>query len=369
MKTTLKTTALAILVALGATACLSNSGGGGSKEQPKPIQPTNPTQPTNPDQSNGSNGQNDTNNSSNGKTTPPSKDESDKGKKGDDSSKDDKDNNGGENQKPQPEDKNKIAEITVVTPEGYEYKSASEVNGVSWRVINLAVDDEAQKDNIFNISSGHKLDAKINLDELSENELTAKQAETTLGKNKINYAFVNQPYSSYGILTTETQDKSVAFVSGYEPDNKTIDKLTEGEAKYNGNVLATISTNKNDESISDTSVPTPVFSQPQYDGKVELTLKIDHNNEDEPYVVSGKIDSKLLNKTITLADTKEVSDLGRFNGNAEVNGVTGLYAGQFTGKEHSESVGIVKITDQSGKLGAVDGKAITGYQAAFGATK
>ena len=39
MKPTFKTTALAILVSLGATACLSNSGNSSAK--PTPVQPQN----------------------------------------------------------------------------------------------------------------------------------------------------------------------------------------------------------------------------------------------------------------------------------------------------------------------------------------
>ena len=52
MKPTFKTTALAILVSLGATACLSTSSS--NNQQPKQVQPTNPNSQSKPNVQNNS---------------------------------------------------------------------------------------------------------------------------------------------------------------------------------------------------------------------------------------------------------------------------------------------------------------------------
>lgn len=189
---------------------------------------------------------------------------------------------------------------------------------------------------------------------------------------KINYLYVNQPYSSYGALFTDQNDShlfSVHLSAGqngenargeayaeygvFSNDSKWNDNLV-GDATYTGQAIARIIRHINDEETA---------TLPQFDGDVTLKLHLSENWENSR--LSGDIQSKSLGK-ITLNESKitpasYINSNLRFAEEATVEGQAdfeGDYHVDFTGPNLEDAVGSVELESDELK-----------YNAVFGATK
>lgn len=204
--------------------------------------------------------------------------------------------------------------------------------------------------------------------------------------NKINYLYVNQPYSSYGALFTDANNSNLFHVqlstgrdggriisegeSGasyaeygvYTLNGQTAkwnDGLV-GDAVYQGNVIARIEKQIDDESV--------VFA-PQVDGDVTLNLHLDNNWTDSK--LSGKVNSTTIGEIkleeSKLAPATYLADHIGFNGEAKANNsLEGFYSVEFAGPKLNDAVGSIELENETDDINNND---ITKYNAVFGAVK
>lgn len=329
MKPTFKTTALAILVSLGATACLSNSDN--SPAKPTPVQPQNSSD---------------------------------------------------------------APAITVATPEGYNYEEASKTsNGTKWRTVDLSNPVPADNSSVSNerfgttilTSESLKGGGNLDLNKISANKLGFHEGTTTLNNNEIEYTVVNQPYSSYGIVTGQLEAPEMraaetlggkgvmAFYSGYSSDDINWFGVARGGKKkvtYQGDVMATVTLVK----LNERGTYNHTIKKFNNDGKVNITLDLSKLLNDEKEIdFSGEITSKVLDGKIQLNyDRMTYQDSKIKDGKAIYNSdLEGKFELGFYGKSgFSDIAGGVTIYSNprspNGSLGSIDGKEINSYEAVFG---
>lgn len=180
------------------------------------------------------------------------------------------------------------------------------------------------------------------------------------GKNQINYMFVNQPYSSYGILMTNETDMAerdfTRFAIAVYPDNYFVSP--KGTAKYKGEVLARFETVLTDYSKpADERVSRHTVYQK--DGTVELTANFDRKR------ISGYLNSDAIGQ-VRLSET----DLPyrHYKGKTLENTTLeqGEYKGDFSYNDQ-DTVGHIDIKLKEVKTGDIEKEG--SYHAVFGATK
>ncbi len=329
MKPTFKTTALAILVSLGATACLSNSDN--SPAKPTPVQPQNSSD---------------------------------------------------------------APAITVATPDGYNYEEASKTSdGKNWRTVDLSNPVPADNSSVSNerfgttilTSDSLKGGGNLDLNKISDNKLGFHEGTTTLNNNEIEYTVVNQPYSSYGIVTGQLEAPEMraaetlggkgvmAFYSGYSSDDIDWFGVARGGKKkvtYQGDVMATVTLVK----LNERGTYDHTIKKFNNDGKVNITLDLSKLlNHEKEIDFSGEIISKVLDGKIQLNyDRMTYQDSKIKDGKAIYNSdLEGKFELGFYGKSgFSDIAGGVTIYSNprspNGSLGSIDGKEINSYEAVFG---
>ena len=314
---------------------------------------------------------------------------------------------------------------TVPTPTtGTDFNSTKTVHGKEWRYIDIAkakdswgpvngeytYEPESLSTLPPNVNGG--LGAGIvNFNKLSGNKLGKFSGKATdqdyvvfdeAARNGMNYMFVNQPYSTYGVLYTPTAEdpkrlatRHVAFVRVNEDGSKFT-----GNATYKGGVIAQIGAyERKADGWSEGEKDDITYDRKEMikdDGSVTVNVKM--NGTTGKPMMDGVINSKAIGQ-IKLG-TQEVLDQSAHIGypdpviirknNHEARGVavhaktTGQYAATFGGKNYSEVVGIVGLekfvshgtidkNDHTEGLGEIKegGKTyvIEKYQATFGAKK
>ena len=317
---------------------------------------------------------------------------------------------------------------TVPTPTtGTDFNSTKTVHGKEWRYIDIAKSKSTSgpsEGEYTYPADANSADAPyvngglgagiVNFNKLSGNQLGKFSGKATdqdyvidyeAAKNGMNYLFVNQPYSTYGVLYTPTERyperfaaRHVAFVRVNEDGSK-----FPGHATYKGGVIAQISTYerraspwledqdeisfdkketiKDDGSVTVNVKMNATIGKPTMDGvinsktigQIKLTA-----NEVEDRTMSIGAPNPIVPPTI-LEMNKHVA-----KGSAVHAGGTGVYGATFGGKNYSEVVGIVGLekfvshgtidkNDHTEGLGEIKegGKTyvIEKYQATFGAKK
>ncbi len=320
---------------------------------------------------------------------------------------------------------------TVPTPTTKtDFNSTKTTHGKEWRYIDIAknisndgphndeyvyspyVNSSVHMPNV-NVSSGSGV---VNFNKLSGNQLGKFSGKATdqdyvidqeAARNGMNYLFVNQPYSTYGVLyttnserPTELVTRPVAFVRVNEDESKFT-----GNATYKGGVIAQISAYERTASTWGWSEDKDEISWDQKDfikddGSVTINVKM--NGTTEKPTMDGVINSKTIGQIKLTAN--EVQDKTTYIGaknpivpqivlsknKHEVIGkavharATGDYGATFGGKNYSEVVGIVGVNkhihkgtveraDHSQGLAEIKegGKTyvVEEYQATFGAKK
>lgn len=209
----------------------------------------------------------------------------------------------------------------------------------------------------------------------------------------INYLYINNPYSTYGVLFTNGYYDQKFFYQGIDSRNygnlytnvndtselNYIDSL-KGNVTYKGNVIASIT-----RGIKDTREGT-ITEAPKVDGTITLDAYFGD------FAAENSIKGQLVSNTVGTVDllqTRQGTNLS-FKGRAQQlddnnqnklgnNIYLNYYSGEFVGKEANDVVGEVNFrydTDQT-KLGVNDNykadkdgnNPIVEYNAVFGATK
>lgn len=314
---------------------------------------------------------------------------------------------------------------TVPTPTtGTDFNSTKIVHGKEWRYIDMGKNKDPwgpingeytyAPESLSNLPPHVNLpdgSGIVNFNKLSGNKLGKFSGKATdqdyvvfdeAARNGMNYMFVNQPYSTYGVLYTPTAEdpkrlatRHVAFVRVNEDGSKFT-----GNATYKGGVIAQIGAyerkaNEWYEGEKD-DITYDRKEMIKDDGSVTVNVKM--NGTTGKPMMDGVINSKSIGQ-IKLG-TQEVLDQSAHIGypepvivrknNHEARGVavhaktTGQYAATFGGKNYSEVVGIVGLekfvshstidkNDHTEGLGEIKegGKTyvIEKYQATFGAKK
>ena len=320
---------------------------------------------------------------------------------------------------------NKPVPPTVPTPTtGTDFNSTKTVHGKEWRYIDMGKNKDPwgpsngeytyAPESLSNLPPHVNLpdgSGVVNFNKLSGNKLGKFSGKATdqdyvvfdeAARNGMNYMFVNQPYSTYGVLYTPTAEdpkrlatRHVAFVRVNEDGSKFT-----GNATYKGGVIAQIGAyerkaNEWYEGEKD-DITYDRKEMIKDDGSVTVNVKM--NGTTGKPMMDGVINSKSIGQ-IKLG-TQEVLDQSAHIGypepvivrknNHEARGVavhaktTGQYAATFGGKNYSEVVGIVGLekfvshstidkNDHTEGLGEIKegGKTyvIEKYQATFGAKK
>ena len=320
---------------------------------------------------------------------------------------------------------NKPVPPTVPTPTtGTDFNSTKTVHGKEWRYIDMGKNKDPwgpsngeytyAPESLSNLPPHVNLpdgSGVVNFNKLSGNKLGKFSGKATdqdyvvfdeAARNGMNYMFVNQPYSTYGVLYTPTAEdpkrlatRHVAFVRVNEDGSKFT-----GNATYKGGVIAQIGAyERKADGWSEGEKDDITYDRKEMikdDGSVTVNVKM--NGTTGKPMMDGVINSKAIGQ-IKLG-TQEVLDQSAHIGypdpviirknNHEARGVavhaktTGQYAATFGGKNYSEVVGIVGLekfvshstidkNDHTEGLGEIKegGKTyvIEKYQATFGAKK
>ena len=320
-----------------------------------------------------------------------------------------------------------IVPPTVPTPTtGTDFNSTKTAHGKEWRAKNISNDGPHNDEYVYspyvnssvhmpavNVSSGSGV---VNFNKLSGNQLGKFSGKATdqdyviddeAARNGLNYLFVNQPYSTYGVLyttnserPTELVTRPVAFVRVNEDESKFT-----GNATYKGGVIAQISAYERTASTWGWSEDKDEIGWDRKDfikddGSVTINVKM--NGTTEKPTMDGVINSKTIGQIKLTAN--EVQDKTTYIGaknpivpqivlsknKHEVIGkavharATGDYGATFGGKNYSEVVGIVGVNKHIHKgtverndhsQGLVEIKeggktyVVEEYQATFGAKK
>lgn len=323
MKPTFKTTALAILVSLGATACLSNSDN--SPAKPTPVQPQNSSDAP-------------------------------------------------------------AITVATPEGYNYEEASKTS-NGTKWRTVDLnntASDNNPSGSNerfgINIVGSDSLVAGTLDLNDISGNKLGSHEGKKTINNTEVTYDVVNLPYASYGMATTEVDPdprnrareskehvKYVLYYGGfYLPQS---DSVSSGHADSNSSKLITYEGNVK-AMVKD--YQGEVITYNKNDGVIKLTL--DWTGYDSGLTkeidFTGEMSSKLLGRTMKLKnDFISYQDYHKVRGDvvADNTDIKGKFNLEFYG---SDFVGETTIYSNprsvNGDLGSIDGKKISSYEAVFG---
>ena len=224
-------------------------------------------------------------------------------------------------------------------------------------------------------------------------------------KNGMNYLFVNQPYSTYGVLYTPKAENPEKFATrhvAFVRVNEDGSKFT-GNATYKGGVIAHITSYERTASpwLEDKDqISSDKKETIKDDGSVTVNVKM--NGTTGKPMMDGVINSKtvgqikltaneIVDKTTYIGVPNTVvpqkvleKNKHAVDGKAVHAGATGEYAATFGGKNYSEVVGVVGINKyvHSGLIDKTDhteglteikegGKTyvVEEYQASFGAKK
>lgn len=381
MKPTFKTTAVAILVALGVTACNGSKGGDNSAAPSNQDQPVNPQPEVKPQ--------------------PEAKPQPQPGAKPQPQPE----------AKPQPQPEAKPQSQPEAKPQPqpevqpqYNFeanKLASD--GKEWRVAQLEKGVIFPSSRFTGVNTvGDYLaggSGVINFNKLSSDKLgtfsgKAKDDTYIVGdkvqSEGISYIFKNQPYSTYGILygiNGFTQNDVykfglvqtkplIAIGENYGVENGQLvyksntleNNLQKGGITYKGDIFAKITTMENMDS--------EVRHQVKQDGSVvlEAYLNADNNNK---AMAKGVINSDTLGE-IKLLNT-EIS-LNGITGKTAYKDNVGQYNAQFGGVDFNDMVGEAELSfyekykyvdreKNFEKAPVVNGNKVVGYEAVFGGTK
>ncbi|WP_118776514.1 hypothetical protein [Haemophilus haemolyticus] len=331
MKPTFKTTALAILVSLGATACLSNSGNSSAK--PTPVQPQNSSDAP-------------------------------------------------------------AITVATPEGYNYEEASKTS-NGTKWRTLDLSNPVSADNSSVSNERSGINMvgsdslmNGKLDFNEISGNKLGSYEGKKTINNKEVTYDVVNLPYASYGMVTGEVEPDSMVraselkhhvkyilyFGGAYLPRSEGADWGSFGRQMgnkskftYEGNVKAMVKDSQGE-----------VIAYNKNDGVIKLTVDQSKflSGDEKQLDFTGEMSSKLLGRTIQLKNNK--SDDVMFYNDYKVTGdvvyntdTDGRFKLGFYGKGgFTDVVGEATIYSNprspNGDLGSIDGKKISSYEAVFG---
>ena len=327
MKPTFKTTALAILVSLGATACLSNSGNSSAK--PTPVQPQNSSDAP-------------------------------------------------------------AITVATPEGYNYEEASKTS-NGTKWRTLDLSNPVSADNSSVSNERSGINMvgsdslmNGKLDFNEISGNKLGSYEGKKTINNKEVTYDVVNLPYASYGMVTSEVDPDPMVraseskehvryvlyFGGAYLPqsDGPALGTVAGGkQLTYEGNVKAMVKDSQGE-----------VIAYNKNDGVIKLTVDQSKflSGDEKQLDFTGEMSSKLLGRTIQLKNNK--SDDVMFYNDYKVTGdvvyntdTDGRFKLGFYGKGgFTDVVGEATIYSNprspNGDLGSIDGKKISSYEAVFG---
>ena len=314
MKPTLKTTALAMCIALSLTACKSTSNSGDAR--PTPVQP--------------------------------------EAAKAEAAAKE---------------------EATKPAASSYNYEKESTLEDhTEWRTSNVK-HDKVQNTLSSTFDNSSK---SFNLNALSKNQLGKHEGTIDANgyvlsayngpkplKGELKYDFVNQPYSSYGVVySSEERNGNHDFEKLFYlavVDGKSSDLVN---ATYNGKVFAKVKlSNSDEERYARTTIGE--------DGDVTLNVQ---KNSSGKFEMSGNINSTTVGR-IDLSQPKEIKE-NKVNGHVDFGDEAGGSYSATISKNGSDIVGHVDyIRDKaSGLIPTVEGKDgeikyLFGYEAVFGATK
>ncbi len=304
-----------------------------------------------------------------------------------------------------------------------DFNATKTVNGKEWRYIDIGknisnwgpingesvyMPDSFGRTPIVNHSVGSGV---VDFNKLSGNKLGTFSGivngdgyvvQDEAARQGLHYVFVNQPYSTYGILYTPTLEDPKIFATRHVALTRVADdgsKLN-GNATYKGSVVASMHTyervkdifNENKEEID---VDGKSFVKD--DGSVSINVRM--NGTTQKPMMDGVINSKTIGEiklsgheivdktTILGAGVSAISDKNKHEvnaGKAVHARATGDYEATFGGKDYSDVVGTVGLykhvdvgsfdkNDHSKGLGEIKegGKTyiIGRYEATFGATK
>lgn len=195
---------------------------------------------------------------------------------------------------------------------------------------------------------------------------------TKVRKKEVDYLFVNQPNTTYGILHDgNTADLFYQGLYAGKPypqnviefvvQNNRNEYLNElkGQATYKGELLAVTRTER---ALGE---PDTIPSKPFVDGTV--TLNADFGGSKKFLAtdssVKGEIHSNTLGK-ISLNETAVHKLANAFEGKAFAGDFTGEYSGLFTGPKLDDAVGRIHLENEDAKVGEMKE-----YHAVFGGTK
>lgn len=223
---------------------------------------------------------------------------------------------------------------------------------------------------------------------LGQHSGTYKDDKLVGNSQKINYLYVNQPYSSYGALFTDANNSNLFHVqlktgrdsngisaesegsnansaeySVYTLQGKTGKWNNEvlGDAEYKGNLIARIEKQMDGKTV---------IEAPKVDGEVTLSLHLDNNWANN--TLEGKVTSKTLgeiglDKTKLAPAVKLPTNEISFYGTASATdheGLKGEYSATFAGKTLNDAVGSIELENEDANNGDV-----SKYNAVFGVMK
>ncbi|BCL66510.1 hypothetical protein Hhaem_02230 [Haemophilus haemolyticus] len=278
--------------------------------------------------------------------------------------------------------KAKEAEAAAKEPEApksaassdYEKTSKLDDGKTEWRTLNIK---HAQVQNSLS-STFDNSSKSFNLNELSNNQLGKHNGTTDAagyvlaGKNvkplegKLKYNFVNQPYSSYGVVySSEERNGNHDFEKLFylAVDGKSSDLV---KATYKGKVFAKVKVGESEDKSK---------ALPTIDEDGDVTLNVQKNSSDK-FEMSGTIDSKTVG-SISLY-RKEIKENKVNSGHVDFAGdeAEGIYSATIS-KNGSDIVGRVTYTtnavaetsEHPTVLKDGERKYLFHYDAVFGATK
>ena len=242
-----------------------------------------------------------------------------------------------------------------------------------WRTLNI---NHAQVKNTLSRTFDNS-SKSFNLNELSNNQLGQKKGTTPADgyvlagqtvkplKGELKYDFVNQPYSSYGVVySSEERNGNHDFEKLFYlavVDGKSSDLVN---ATYNGKVFAKVKLSNSDEER---------YARTTIGEDGDVTLNVQKNSSDK-FEMSGAINSTTVGRIDF--GRKEIKENKVNDGHVDFGDEAGGSYSATISKNGSDIVGGVKyISDPdsgmyptvSGKDGAI--KYLFGYDAVFGATK
>ena len=270
--------------------------------------------------------------------------------------------------------------VSVITPEGYDFVATSTLpdNDGQWRNVALnEADRESGLNKPYHVFSVLSDDASLgegmlDLNALSNNSLGLHEGKTTVNGKEIDYVFVNQPYSSYGMVTGNPMAPvadlnsltTAGFYTGYtdkpfEEYEKGVENMimrNNGRVTYQGSLVAAAYNGDR------------LLMSPREDGKIKLNIDLSNESQGS---LRGEINSKTIGDVVLVGFNPHHGSDVSFERGKEQIGIGG-YNIKYAGKDYSEAVGELDVRtspEKTGKLGKFDNIDIDKYQAVFGGQK